>query len=118
MRFAIIASATVLLTTAGPVSAHEIAGMNYTPYKMPDGVTSCCNDQDCSPVSDFVETTDAGKPVVRLQIEGKWITVDRKKVVAEDANDGRAHWCGKMDHGGYKKSQPVTYCIILPPRGT
>lgn len=117
MKLNLITSALAVLIIGGPTSAHVHKDMDYRAYKMPNGV-SCCNNQDCEAVADFVEATDNGKPVIRLLLEGTWVTVGREKVVAEDAQDGRAHWCGKMDNGAFINAKPVTYCIILPPRGT
>jgi hypothetical protein len=60
---------------------------------------------------------DDGLEVVRLLIDGVWITVPRKFVVHAPATDGRAHWCGlKLKTGNPRVWRPGTRCIILPPR--
>jgi hypothetical protein len=48
--------------------------------------------------------------------DGTWYNIARYFVVAEDASDGRAHWCGKMimSTGGERRPAPI--CVILPPR--
>ncbi|KAB2912051.1 MAG: hypothetical protein F9K29_20605 [Hyphomicrobiaceae bacterium] len=101
------------------VAAHvNDRGMDYSPYKDQRGIP-CCNDTDCRPADDYAETTIDGRPVVRLLIDGMWITVSRYFVVAEDATDGRAHWCGKtLRFGATAEARPVPTCIILPPRNT
>ncbi len=101
------------------VAAHvNDRGLDYTPYKDHRGIP-CCNTTDCRPADDYAETIVEGQPVVRLLIEGAWISISRYFVVAEDATDGRAHWCGKMLRvGATAERRPVPTCIILPPRNT
>jgi hypothetical protein len=54
---------------------------------------------------------------VRLLIEGQWIDVPRAIVVAEDAHDGRAHWCGgRLFHQLALGWVPFPRCVILPAR--
>ena len=50
----------------------------------------------CRPAADFAETVVMGQAVVRLLIDGTWITVSRSYVVASHASDGRAHFCGRL----------------------
>ena len=70
-----------------------------------------------SPPEQFVETVEEGEEVVRLLIDGVWITVSRIFVVRAPATDGRAHWCGlKLKTGNPRVWRPGTRCIILPPR--
>jgi hypothetical protein len=99
------------------VSAHvSDKGMDYEKYKNRDG-GSCCNDQDCRPAADFVDTHESGQPVVRLLIDGIWITVARYHVNSASATDGRAHWCGALEMNDNKPAaaQPDPICVILPP---
>jgi hypothetical protein len=106
----------VLLSTA-TVSAHvNDMGMDYRRYKDRYG-QSCCHDQDCRPASEFVETVVNGRPVVRLLINGIWISVSRSYVVADHASDGRAHFCGRLHVPGNDPSEvkPEPVCVILPP---
>ena len=51
---------------------------------------------DCQPADDFAYVFSNGQSMVRLLIDGTWYNIARYFVVAEDASDGRAHWCGKM----------------------
>jgi hypothetical protein len=110
-----------LLIAIGPAHAPAHVndrGMDYSRYKDHRGV-SCCNKVDCRPAMDYVDTTEHGFPVVRLLIDGNWISVSRYFVVAEDATDGRAHWCGRMLTAyGSLQRVPVPMCVILPPRTT
>ncbi len=113
-RPAFIALAALLAVSAngGHSPAHvNDRGMDYSAYKDGRGVP-CCNHVDCRPAADYVETVVHGQGVVRLLIDGRWISVSRYFVVAEDAPDGRAHWCGKM----LPARRPVPTCIILPPK--
>jgi hypothetical protein len=107
--------ALFLVIGAWAAAAHiNDRGMDYRAYKDRRGVP-CCNDTDCRPAADYADTVVNGQGVVRLLIDGSWISVSRYFVVAEDATDGRAHWCGKTMLVG-KESRPVPACIILPPR--
>jgi hypothetical protein len=56
--------------------------------------------------------------VVRLLIDGTWITVSRSYVVASHASDGRAHFCGRLHASGSNAAEvkPEPVCVILPPR--
>ena len=91
-------------------------GMDYDSYKTASG-HSCCDDSDCKPALDFIEATQDGKPVVRLLIDGLWVTFERSYVVANFATDGRAHFCGRLRiSGNPPKADPDTVCIILPSR--
>ena len=109
-----------MLLCAATASAHvNDRGMNYRAYR--DGYgQSCCDDRDCRPAADFEETVVNGQAVVRLLIDGTWITVSRSYVVADHASDGRAHFCGKLHVPGSSpadvKAEPI--CVILPPRDT
>ena len=107
------------------INAHVInvhvndRGMDYRAYKDRYG-QSCCHIQDCRPASDFVEAIENGEPVIRLLIDGTWITVARSYVVAALASDGRAHFCGKLyrPSGSAGEVKPEPICVILPPRAT
>lgn len=105
---------------AAAASAHvNDRGMNYRSFK--DGYgQSCCGERDCRPAADFVETFVNGEAVVRLLIDGIWITVPRAYVVAENASDGRAHFCGRLHVPGANPAEvkPEPTCVILPPRAT
>jgi hypothetical protein len=113
----VIAVALLMLTAAAAVRAHvNDRGMDYKAYKDSDGVP-CCNDTDCQPAENFIETVENGREVVRLLIDGVWITVHRSFMAGEYATDGRAHWCGlKLKTGFTGKWKPGTRCIILPPK--
>ena len=91
----------------------------YRAYKDRYG-QSCCDVKDCRPAADFVETVVNGQAVVRLLIDGSWITVARSYVVADYASDGRAHFCGNLHMGGNNPAEvkPEPICVILPPRET
>ena len=112
-----IASLAALLSIAAGVRAHvNDRGMDYSLYKDAVGIP-CCSKEDCQPAEKFVETNENGREVVRLLIDGVWITVPRNFLVARPATDGRAHWCGlKLTTGNPKVWRPGTRCIILPPR--
>jgi hypothetical protein len=109
-----VACALVAVTA----SAHKNdRGMDYKAYKDHYG-QSCCDERDCRPATDFVEAAIDGRPVVRLLIDGIWVTVPRSYVVADHASDGRAHFCGKLhaptSDPANVKPEPI--CVILPPR--
>jgi hypothetical protein len=93
--------------------------MDYRAYKDRYG-QSCCDVKDCRPAADFVEIVVNGQAVVRLLIDGSWITVARSYVVADYASDGRAHFCGNLHMGGNNPAEvkPEPICVILPPRET
>lgn len=104
------------LVGASAAAAHRNdRGMDYGSYKDGRGVP-CCNDTDCQPADDFADVFINGQSMVRLLIDGTWYNVARYFVVAENATDGRAHWCGKMimSTGGERRPAPI--CVILPPR--
>lgn len=101
---------------ASAAAAHRNdRGMDYESYKDGRGVP-CCNNADCRPADDYADVLINGQSMVRLRIDGTWYNVARYFVVAEDASDGRAHWCGKMimSTGGDRRPAPI--CVILPPR--
>ena len=107
-----------MLLGAAATSAHvSDRGLDYRAYKDRYG-QSCCDDRDCRPAADFVETVVKDQAVVRLLIDGTWITVSRSYVVANQASDGRAHFCGRLHRSGNNpaevKAEPI--CVILPPR--
>ena len=109
-----------MLLGASAASAHvNDRGMDYRAYKDRYG-QSCCNVKDCRPAADFVETVVNGQAVVRLLIDGSWITVSRSYVVADYASDGRAHFCGNLHMSGHNPAEvkPEPICVILPPRET
>jgi hypothetical protein len=117
MAFALVAPAILLSAVA---AAHvNDRGMDYRSFKDRFG-QSCCDVDDCRPAADFVETVVNGQPVVRLLIEGVWITVSRSYVIAAQASDGRAHFCGRLHRPSSDpadvKAEPI--CIILPPHDT
>ena len=90
-------------------------GMDYSAYRDARGLP-CCNDTDCRPASDFADVVVNGQPMVRLLIDGDWYDVLRYFVVAENASDGRAHWCGKSVVLPDGRRRPTPVCVILPPR--
>lgn len=91
-------------------------GMDYRLFKDRIGIP-CCDNKDCHPAEEFTEVVENGKEVVRLLIDGLWITVPRAFVIGEQATDGRAHWCGmKLRTNSGRGWRPGTRCIILPPR--
>ena len=109
--------AILLALGAVPALAHVgDRGMDYTLYRDHAG-TPCCDDRDCRPADDFLDLRERGQ--VRLSIDGQWIDVPRALVIAEDARDGRAHWCGGRyftnSHLGWL---PLPRCVILPPRAS
>jgi len=109
-----------MLVGAVAASAHvNDRGMDYRTFKDRYG-QSCCSEQDCVPAADFVETTAGSTAVVRLLINGVWITVPRSYVVGAFASDGRAHFCGRLHlpNGNPSEVKPEPTCIILPPRQT
>jgi len=109
-----------ILCCAVTAGAHvNDRGMDYELYKDRNG-RSCCDDRDCRPALDFVETSVNGEAVVRLLIDGKWITVPESYVISERASDGRAHFCGNLNVSGSNPTEikPEPICIILPPRDT
>jgi len=110
-----------LMATCGALAYAHVndRGMDYRRFKDLFG-QSCCDVKDCRPAADFVEAFVNGEAVVRLLIDGRWITVSHTYVVSEHASDGRAHFCGKLyvpgDNPAEVKPEPT--CIILPPRDT
>src|SRR5437870_10169277 len=94
-----------MLLGASAASAHvNDRGMDYRAYKDRYGL-SCCDVRDCRPAADFVETVVNGEAVVRLLIDGSWITVSRYYVVADYASDGRGHFCGRLYMNGSNPTQ-------------
>ena len=87
-----VASAGLLLTLAAVAQAHvNDRGMDYRLYKDTAGIP-CCDKDDCQPAEKFVESVENGREVVRLLIDGVWITVPRPFLAPRQATDGRAHW--------------------------
>jgi hypothetical protein len=107
----------LLMSAAAGVQAHvNDRGMDYRLFKDTAGIP-CCSNKDCQPAEHFIETAEGGREVVRLLIDGVWITVPRGFLAPKQATDGRAHWCGmKLHSGDYGAWRPGTRCIILPPR--
>jgi len=111
--------ALAMLLSAAAVAHVNDRGMDYRLFKDRFG-QSCCGVEDCRPASDFLETVVDGEPVVRLLIDGVWITVEHSYVIADHATDGRAHFCGRLHRPGGTspevKAEPI--CVILPPHDT
>ena len=109
----------VLLRFADASAHVNERGMDYRRFKDRYGQL-CCGVQDCRPAAAFIETVVKGEPVVRLLIDGTWITVSRSYVVADCASDGRAHYCGHLHSPSSNPIdvKPEPYCVILPPRDT
>jgi hypothetical protein len=112
--------APVIILCGAAAFAHvNDRGMDYRRYKDRYG-QSCCDVRDCTPADDFIDTVVNGEAVVRLLIDGIWITLSRSYVVADHASDGRAHFCGRLFTAGSNrtdvKAEPI--CVILPPRDT
>jgi hypothetical protein len=109
--------ALLLALAAAPALAHVTdSGMDYTRYRDRSGAP-CCDHTDCRPADDFVDVRERGQ--VRLSIDGQWIDVPRAVVVAEDAPDGRAHWCaGRYFTNSHLGWLPLPRCVILPPRAS
>jgi hypothetical protein len=107
----------LVLVSAAAAHAHvNDRGMDYRAYQDSFGVP-CCSKEDCRPADDFIEAVENGREVVRLLIDGTWITVSRQFLVEPPSTDGRAHWCGlKLVTGNPKVWRPGTRCIILPPK--
>src|ERR1700730_18242280 len=102
-----------ILLSAAAASAHvSERGMDYRRYKDRYG-QSCCNERDCRPAADFIESVLNGEPIVRLLIDGTWITVSRSYVVDDLASDGRAHFCGRLYLPGNDPAEvkPEPICI-------
>jgi hypothetical protein len=119
-KLVLIAPTLVALAALNASNAHvNDRGMDYRSFKDRFG-QSCCDVDDCRPAADFIETTVDGQPVVRLLLEGIWITVPRSYVIPAQASDGRAHFCGRLHRPSANpvdvKPEPV--CIILPPHDT
>jgi hypothetical protein len=110
-----------ILFTLGvaPALAHVgVTGIDYGAYRDLKGAP-CCDDRDCRAADDFIEVTEQGQAVVRLLIDGQWIVVPRAFVVAEDAPDGRAHWCGgRLFTNSHRGWVAFPWCVILPPHET
>jgi hypothetical protein len=108
---------TIALVTTGGLNAHvNDRGMDYGRYQNAAGIP-CCSREDCRPAEKFIETVEYGREVVRLLLDGVWITVSRSFLVDAPATDGRAHWCGlKLATGNPRVWRLSTRCIILPPR--
>jgi hypothetical protein len=112
----ILCLALMLLAPASASGHVNDRGMDYRSYKDGAGIP-CCNKSDCHPAETFRETVENGREVVRMLIDGIWITVPRIFVVGELATDGRAHWCGiKLLTDDRESWRPGTRCVILPPR--
>jgi hypothetical protein len=110
-------SLALLLLAPASVRGHvNDRGMNYESYKDSTGIP-CCNHKDCQPAEKFLETVENGREVIRLLIDGVWITVPRAFLIGQHATDGRAHWCGiKLEANDGRGWRPGTRCVILPPR--
>ena len=117
MRGLLVLVPVLALAVAAGAYAHvNDRGMDYRNYKDTAGIP-CCSKDDCHPAEKFVETVENGREVVRLLIDGVWITVPRIFIAPAPATDGRAHWCGlKLTTGNPRVWRPGTRCIILPPR--
>jgi hypothetical protein len=113
-RFLLLA---LLLLAPASVRGHvNDRGMDYRSFKDGTGIP-CCDKDDCHPAEKFLETVENGREVIRLLIDGVWITVPRAFLIGEHATDGRAHWCGiKLAANDGRSWRPGTRCVILPPR--
>lgn len=109
-RMAVLAVALVTVTSAAAQHRHHpVADMPlhekfYSTWYMPDQPTkSCCNNQDCAPVSEvrFV----GGHIEARRVSDGQWLRIPRNKMeLNRDSPDGNSHLCS---------FGPAVYCFIL-----
>jgi hypothetical protein len=98
------------LMLGGLVATPSFAHGLYTDWERPDVGGSCCNDADCSAVSDV--RISGGRYEVLFQ--SRWITVPPEKVLHGVPNpDGNPHLCAiPLKDGG------VTIFCFLPPSAT
>jgi hypothetical protein len=107
-----------LLIGAAAASAHvNDRGMDYRPFKDRYG-SSCCSEHDCMPAADFLETEVRGQPVVKLLINGVWITVPQSYVIGAHASDGRAHFCGNLHLPNNNPRRGETGARLRHPSGS
>jgi hypothetical protein len=108
-----------LLATTVAVAHVNDRGMDYQHYTDRYG-QPCCGVLDCRPADDFAEMVVDGNAVVRLLLDGRWITVPSYYVTADAATDGRAHFCGQVYvlRTSPPRVLPGPTCVILPPRST
>ena len=67
---------------------------------------SCCNEEDCRPVTKYKETPDGG---VNMLVEGRWVPVNGPRLRRMNTPDNGAHWCGH-----FMGNKSTTYCAFVP----
>lgn len=76
----------------------------YKHLKQPNSEVSCCDNKDCRPARHRM--TKNGH---EFHIGGRWLTVDRTKLINTVTPDGGGHWCGL-----YEYAHTITFCGIVP----
>ena len=100
----------------GCVGACQRQGHDYQNYKDRYG-QSCCDDRDCRAAADFEETVVNGQAVVRLLIDGTWITVRALTwSLTSPRTDGRTTAVAAYAGNNPAEVKPEPICVILPPR--
>lgn len=99
---AVLAFALTIIIGISGVAAHELHGVNYNNWTN-NKKESCCNNQDCKPISD--ENVQYS-PDVRVRVEGTWCKVHPHHYLEKgNAPDwSTAHVCvrvGGTDESGY-----------------
>jgi hypothetical protein len=106
-RFALLAPC--LCAALAAAQAHDI----YGDLRGMNG-SLCCNNQDCHPTR-YRFTPDKR---VEMFVEGKWMLIARhaiqyRALSGDTGETDGGHWCGRnYGHG------PITYCAVLPPKGS
>jgi hypothetical protein len=88
-----------------PGHTHEGAvGKFYQSWMMPDSPrTSCCHDQDCSPIASRLVNGEW-----EAEVDGEWIRIPSHKIEQDrDSPDGRSHLCGRKFWSGF-----AVFCFI------
>lgn len=79
----------------------------YSKWERPNGLGSCCNDQDCSPIDDKDIRINDGKLEVHVHDgygELRWVEVPKEDIRPYNAPDMQSHLC----HAGI-----TIYCFVF-----
>jgi hypothetical protein len=63
----------------------------YSTWQRPNGLGSCCSDDDCAPIDD--KDIRASENKVEVRIKDEWVNVPKETIRPYQAPDMRSHLC-------------------------
>ena len=96
-----------------PHSGHDLNHSLYEAWQRPDGKGSCCNNQDCRPVT-YRDGTN-GVEIKIQELGGTWHQAPMSAILPFGSFNADAHACYTMIGCRTKEGcRPHFFCVVLP----